>query len=152
MLGDVRDAGLGPDVKANYDDRGRSIVRLRRRGEQNVRFCDRSDTGPNYTNLDLFGRLLFERSLENLDRTLHVSLQNDEQFLDLGHTERFDTAFRGLEQSGLTGVHLTLAGDRLSTIDVRDDLKRIAGLRHALQPQYLDRRCRPGGRHGLAAI
>ena len=98
----------GRTLKSDDHDRGRSVVSLCRRSKQNVRFGDRTDTGTNNANLDLLGRKFFERSLEHLDRTLNVGLENDEKFLDLGLAERFDTTFGGLEHRRLTSVHLTL--------------------------------------------
>ena len=143
---------LRPDVESDDDDRGRCVVGLRRRGEQHVRFGDRTDTGTNDANLDLLSRKLLERSLENLDRTLHVGLENDEKLFDLGHAERFDAAFGGLEHRRLTCMHLPLTGDRLRPLDVGDNLERIAGLRHTLQAEYLDRCRRLGLRHRFAAV
>ena len=90
--------------------------------------------------------------LKHLDRTLHVGLENNEKFFDLGLAERFDTAFGRLEHRRLAGLHLTLSGDGLGPVDIGNDLESVARLRNALQAKYLDRRCRRRFGHDLAAV
>ena len=62
LFGDIGGTRLGPNVEADDNDRGRSVVGLRCRCEQNVGFGDRADAGTNNADLDLLGRKFFERA------------------------------------------------------------------------------------------
>ncbi len=152
VLGDITDAGLGPHVKSDNDNRRRIVIRLRCRSKQNVRFGDRTDTGSDDPDLDLFRRKLLERSLENLDRALYVSLENDQKFLDLCLAERLDSTLSGLEHRRLPGVHLPLSGYRLGSVNIRHDLECITGLRHTLESKDLNRSGRSSLGHRFTAI
>src|SRR5579883_2154021 len=74
LIGGRRRVAFGLDVEA--DDQS-----LRRRGEQDVRFVDRTDTGRQNADLDLVGRELLQHVGEHFRGTAHVRFENDEQFL-----------------------------------------------------------------------
>src|SRR5687768_11748785 len=141
LLRNIRGASFGPNIETDDYHGSRKIVGLSRRSEQYVRFGDRTDTGPNHAYLDLLGRKFLESRPQHLDRTLNVGLKNNEELFDFGLAERFDTAFRRLDHRGLTGMHLTLVGDVLSSFDIGDYLDRITRLRNTLKSEDLDR-CR----------
>src|SRR5690606_16453541 len=69
------------NVETDDNDRRRCVIGLCRRSKQNIRFGNGADARPDNAHLDLVGRKFFERSFQNLDRTLNVRLQNNEKFL-----------------------------------------------------------------------
>ena len=83
---------------------------------------------------------------------MHVCLDDDEQFFDFGLAERFNAALGCLQQGVLARQHLSVMRNLLRACDVRDDLKTLASLRHALKSENFNRHRRASFRDRLPAI
>ena len=80
-LGDVGVLALGPDVEADDD-------RVRRHREVDVVQRDRTDTAVDDPQVDLVAHVdLEQRVLERLDRTRHVTLEDEVEGVDLARGE-----------------------------------------------------------------
>ena len=132
-------ARFGPHVETDDHDCRRRRACLRRRSEQHVGFGNRADARTNHLDLHPLGRELLQGRLQHFDRTLHVGLDNDQQFFDFALAERFDTALGRLQQRRLPAQHLTVLGNLLGASDVGNDLETITGLRNALKSEYFNR-------------
>src|SRR5687767_10837921 len=143
---------LGSDVEADDDDGAPGGLGLRGGGQEHVRLGDGADARAHDAHLDGVGRELGERRLEDLDRALHVGLDDGQEFLDLRLAERLDAALGGLRERLLARGHLALVRGLLRLGDVGDDLEGLAGLRHALEAEHLDGRGGAGLVDVLAAV
>src|SRR4030081_2488294 len=79
-LGLARRLGLGLDVEAEHDGVGG-------RGEHDVGFVDGTDRSVDDLETHLVGRQPFQRLRQRLDRSLHVGLEHEPQFLDLARLD-----------------------------------------------------------------
>ena len=93
---------------------------------------------------NLVVRHLGQQIAEHFDRSLHVALQNDVQFLHAGSLELLGQAFernaRTLGQRGFAGFLLAVVGNAARLVAVGDHEELIAGLRQAFHAENFDRR------------
>ena len=138
-----------PHVEADDD-------RVRRRGQQDVRFVDRADAGVDDPDLHLLVGQLGERVGEHFRRALHVGLDDDRQLL---HAAFGDLRLQRLEREP-SALRAERARLRLLLAERRDlprlgrvgDLEDVARLRQAGEAEDFDRRRRPGRLGRLAAV
>ena len=111
---------VGADVEA--DDR-----RTRGFGERDVAFGDAASAGVHDTRAHLVVAELFERGIDRLDRALHITLDDQREFLQ---PARLQLRHHLLERASLAGVlghrlfarqALTVLGDLARTCLVVDD-------------------------------
>src|SRR6476620_1351161 len=138
---------LGPDVVA--DDDG-----VRRHREVDVVHRDRADATVDDAQVDLLAHVDLEQGvLERLDRTRHITLEDEVEGVDLAGRESLvevleADALAGLGQGGLTVGSLAPLGDLARGAVVRGDDEGVAGPRDRGQTKHLDR----AGRAGLADV
>ncbi len=93
---------------------------------------------------------------DDLDRTLHVALDDEVEVLHAGLLDLLGEAFE--RDAGALGelrfalLHLAVLGDALGLVAVRHDQEGVAGIRHAFEAEDLDRCGRAGFGDGAAAI
>ncbi len=128
---------IGPHVECKNDRAGR-------RGQEHVGFGDRADAGMEDFELHVIGRKLGQQFAQHLHRPLHVGLDDDRQFFGFAGLKLLvqlvesDAGAGAARERRLAQLALPVIYDvpRLGFIGY---LEVIAGLRHTLQAEHLDR-------------
>ncbi len=132
----------GPHVEADDD-------RVRGRCQQDVALRDRTDAGVKDLDANLLGGHLLQRVGQHFDRSGHVALEDEWQFLNAGLLDLLGQSFerdaRRLGQLRLALLHLAVLRDALGLVAIGNDEEGIARIRHAFEAQDL----RPGSRAGF---
>ncbi|MNE23458.1 hypothetical protein D3C80_1167130 [compost metagenome] len=142
-LGDRTSLCIGADVEA--DDCG-----IRCLGERDIRLGDRAGARMDDTGTNFVGTKLVERRDDRFDRTLHVTLDDQREFLETGilqlaHHLLERTALAGLAGNRLVASKtLAILGDFAGTSFVFDDGEAVTGSRRAGKTEHFDRGCRTG--------
>ena len=117
---------------------------VRGRSQQDVRLGNRADTGVQHANPNLLGRHVLQILGNNLDRTLHISLDDDVEVLDARHLDLFRKSFerdpRALGKLCFAFLHLAVLRNALGLVAIRHHKERIP--RHPACPRV--RESRPG--------
>src|SRR4029079_924649 len=150
-LGDLGVLALGPNVEADDDGVGRHR-------EVDVVERDRADAAVDDPQVDLLAHVDLEQGvLERLDRTRHVTLEDEVEGVDLARSEGLvevveRDALAGLGQARLTVGRLALLGDLPRGAVVGGDDEGVAGPRDRGQAEHLHRAGRTRLRHGGAVL
>ena len=95
-------------------------------------------------------------SASTCDRTLHVALEDERQFLDAGLLDLLGQAFerdaRALRQLRLALLHLAVLRDALGLVAIGNDQEGIARIGNAFEAEDFDRRRGPGFFDGASAV
>ena len=125
------------------------------RGEREVGLGDVAHGVVDQLQADLFRRYLRERTLDRLERALHVGLEDELELLGLALLDLREHLVegRGLVRDARASALARIRGDeRLRGLLVRDGTEHLAGFGHVRQTEDLDRARRLGAADGLAVV
>src|SRR5579872_56388 len=116
---------------------------IRSRGQQHIGFRYGAHSGMQNFQANLVVRKFRKQIAEDFDRTAHVGLQNDVEFLSAGGLEllrqTFERYTRTLGQCGFTGLLFTVFGNAARLVAIGDHYELISGLRQAFHSENFDR-------------
>ena len=135
LLGQFLRLALRTHVEA--DDDG-----VRSRSQQHIGLGDRAHAGAQNFQPDLVVGQLRQQVAQHFDRSTHVGLEDDVQFLGAGRLQLFRQAFQRhagtLRQSRLAGFLFAIFGNAAGLVAIGDYDELIARLRQPFHTQNLD--------------